>query len=110
VHGRRLPQPKCRERLTGGDPQLIRDDVAAGNRFGDRVLTCSRVFISRKKKSPESVSSISTVPALTYPTDAATRNAASPMRSRSGADMDGAGASSRIFWLRRCALQSRSPR
>ena len=49
----------------GGDPQLVRDDVAAGHRLGDRVLDLQPVFISQKKNSPSSVTRNSTVPALT---------------------------------------------
>ena len=76
--------------------------------------TCSRVFISMKKKlmSPPSRCSTmnSTVPAPTYLTARAAATAASPICRRSASVMPGAGASSSTFWWRRCTEQSRSNR
>ncbi len=37
-----------RQAGAGGDADLFMDQVDAGDRFGDRVLTCRRVFISMK--------------------------------------------------------------
>jgi hypothetical protein len=76
--------------------------------------TCSRVFISMKKKFIEPSSRCSTmnstVPAPTYFTARAAATAARPIWARISGLRPGAGASSSTFWWRRCTEQSRSNR
>ena len=65
----------------------------------------------KKKSSGASPATMnSTVPAPTYPTDLAADTAAAPIADRCAAVSSGDGASSMIFWCRRCSEHSRSPR
>ena len=99
------------ERLAGGDPQLVGDEVAARHRLGDRMLDLE----AGVHLEEEEVAAIGHQELDGAGADVADRGRdlqrgrSQPLAQRAGVT-DGPGDSSMIFWLRRWDEQSRSPR
>ena len=98
------------ERLAGGDPDLERDEVDAGQHLGHRVLDLDPAVDLDEVEVALAVDEELERPDVLVaglddrPDRPAAEVGAGP------ADSAGVGASSRIFWWRRWTEQSRSPR
>ena len=100
-----------RERLAGGDPHLLADQVDAGDHLGDRVLDLDaavdlhevEVAVRRRPGTRRCRRRRSRRPRRRAPPRR-------PSARRAPAGSPGAGVSSISFWWRRCTEQSRSPR
>ena len=95
--------------LARGDADLLLHDVDAGDHLGDRVLDLhARVHLDEEELVvlvQELEGAGAAIADLAAGLGAALADA-----GRARAEMPGAGASSMIFWWRRCIEQSRSPR
>ena len=86
------------QRLALRDANLQVNEIEAGDQFGDGMLDLeARVHLEKIEIPVSSSSRNSTVPALVYPCDCASRTAASPMRRRSSQSTTADGASSITF-------------
>ena len=109
--------PRCtmslwrkRELLPGGDADLLLHDVDAGDHLGDRVLDLhARVHLD-EVELVVLVEELERARAAIADLAAGVGAALADARRAARASMPGAGASSMIFWWRRCIEQSRSPR
>ena len=112
--------PRDRRRLLGpGRPSVAPAAIASWSatrsrpvtRLGDRVLDLEpRVHLEEEELAVIGQEHLDRAGADVAGGAPPPPGRPSPIRSRSSAVTDGAGASSTIFWLRRCAEQSRSPR
>ena len=97
------------KRLAGRDPQLLLDDVDAGDQLGHRVLHLDAGVHLDEVEVAVLVEELEGAGAAVADRGAG-GDQARAISSRCFAVMPGAGASSMIFWWRRCSEQSRSPR
>ena len=98
------------ELFAGGDAYLLLHDVDAGDHFGDRMFDLHAGVHFDEEELAVLVQELERARAAIADLAAGFGAAFADLVAQLGALSSGAGASSMIFWWRRCIEQSRSPR